>query len=108
MAREYVQQLTDSELIALAAAVERSIEQRQHLDSSSIGGQPSPTEGWDYQREPWGYGHIQRDPKVRKMKDDSIKKYGYWYFHWIEGGSRKSTYIGNDEALANWKAKNPK
>jgi hypothetical protein len=107
-AREYVQRLSDTDLITLAAAVESGIEERRHLDSSTIGGQPSPTEGWDYQREPWAHGHIQKDPKVRKMKDGSVKLYGYWYFQWIEGGNRKSTYIGNDEALASWKAKNPK
>ncbi|MBA2781600.1 MAG: hypothetical protein H0T74_01560 [Rubrobacteraceae bacterium] len=65
------------------------------------------TGGWDYRRRSWGRGHIQFDPKVRHRRDGSIKVHGYWYFHYIVGGKRKSTYIGKDARLASWMAKNP-
>ncbi len=60
----------------------------------------------NYQRQPWGHGWLQKEPKRRKAKDGE-KVYSYWAFHWIEDGKRKSKHIGNDEQLEEWKKRNP-
>ncbi len=100
-AREYVESLSGEELAVLAEAVERQLK-----DSGS--GDEGGSTGWDYQRQTWGSGWIQRDPKVRRNRDGSVRVYGYWYFHWIENGKRRSKYIGGDDALAEWMERNPR
>ncbi len=65
------------------------------------------TGGWNYRRETWGRGHIQFDPRAKRLKDGSINVHGYWYFHYIVDGRRKSKYIGKDFKLAGWKEENP-
>jgi hypothetical protein len=60
----------------------------------------------NYQRQPWGHGWLQKDPKRRKVKEGE-KVYSYWAFHWVEDGKRKSKHIGSDEQLAEWKKRNP-
>ncbi len=100
-AREFVDALSPEELAVLAAEVNRRLK-----DASS--GESGSTTGWDYQRQTWGSGWLQRDPKVRRNKDGSERVYGYWYFHWIEDGKRRSRYIGGNDALAEWKETNPR
>jgi hypothetical protein len=58
---------------------------------------------WNYQRQPWGHGWLQSNPKRHKKADGSSKTYGCWSFHWIEEGKRKAQYIGSDERLKEWK-----
>lgn len=114
-AEEYVAALNMHGLSTLATAVGQRLERERLGDGKGgIGpngiGQPGdddPLATWDYQREPHGNGHVQKDPKVRKMKDGSTKVYGYWYFQWIEDGRRKSEYIGSDENLSTWKRSHP-
>ncbi len=105
-AREYVEALSPEALAVLAREVERRLASGREGDGDSAS--ESATAGWDYQRRPWGSGWIQRDPKIRTNRDGSVRVYGYWYFHWVEGGKRRSKYIGDDDALAAWKEHNPR
>lgn len=102
-AREIIAQLTGYEKTILRDELERSVSSSADPESSEAEG----SEGaWDYQRQPYGRGWIQREPKVRPRKDGPRKVYAYWAFHWIEDGRRKSEHIGSDAKLEQWKQRN--
>ncbi len=102
-ARAYVDALSPEALGVLAAEVNRRLATLAEEE-----GGVSAAAGWDYQRQTWGAGWIQRDRKVRRNQDGTERVYGYWYFNWVEGGKRRSKYIGGDDALAAWKERNPR
>lgn len=97
-AREIIASLSEREKTLLREELEELIAEDTTTESSGA---------WDYQRQPWGRGWIQRERKVRYRKDGSRKIYVYWSFHYIEDGRRKSEHIGSDEKLAQWKESNP-
>jgi hypothetical protein len=109
--RRVVPELPDRDLLALVSAVNHEVAERE-LDVSVLGAAESAEDsassangsGWNYRREPFAGGWLQYDPVSKKMADGSVKTYGYWRFHWIEGGNRKSEHIGNEAKKEEWKA----
>ncbi len=79
---------------------------RQLLGAAAALGEGS-TE-WNYQRQTWTNGWLQNEPRPHTLKNGQVKVYGYWVFRWIEDGKQKSKYIGSDEKLHDWKARNPR
>lgn len=98
-AREIIAGLSEQERATLRYELEQMFGGRTDPESGEA--------GWDYQRQPYGRGWIQRERKVRPRKDGSKKVYVYWSFHWIEDGKRRSEHIGSDEKLEKWKEANP-
>lgn len=105
-AREIIAGLTDREKLMLRDEIGGELAEREK-DKPKNGGSNEDSGAWDYQRQPWGRGWIQRERKVRPRKDGSKKTYMYWAFHWIEEGCRKSEHIGSDEKLERWMQENP-
>ena len=110
-AREIIAGLTDREKLMLRDEIGDELADRERARTDEEGSNDSSSaEGsgaWDYQRQPYGRGWIQRERKVRPRKDGSKKVYAYWSFHYIEDGRRKSEHIGSDEKLQQWKQDNP-
>lgn len=99
-AREIISFLTDQQKMALLEEISGELAEREKTD-------PEDSTSWDYQRQPWDRGWIQRERKVRSRNDGPQKVYAYWSFHYIEDGRRKSEHIGSDEKLEHWKQVNP-
>lgn len=95
---EGLHDLSDQEIVEAFKKLKEELNVR---DLAALNG------GWDYQRETWGRGHIQFDPKTKHLRDGSINVHGYWYFHYIVAGRRRSKYIGKDGKLVAWKEENP-
>ena len=78
------------------AAVSRELRKRGIADHQGRDGTT--------QREYWGDGWLQKDPRRKTLADGSEKEYRYWVYHYIEDGQHKTEYIGSDKKLEEWKA----